>query len=44
MANPERPEALVTVPVRRGSTVKPATIYSIVRQTGLTPEEFEQLL
>ncbi len=44
MSHPERPEAMVTVPMRRGKAVKPATIFSVLRQAGLTADEFEELL
>jgi predicted RNA binding protein YcfA (HicA-like mRNA interferase family) len=34
----------VTVPVHAGRDLKPGTLRSIIRQTGLTVEEFTELL
>jgi predicted RNA binding protein YcfA (HicA-like mRNA interferase family) len=38
------PARLVTVPFHGSRDLKPGTIRSIVRQAGLTPEEFARLL
>ncbi|HQZ14070.1 MULTISPECIES: type II toxin-antitoxin system HicA family toxin [Bradyrhizobium] len=34
----------MTVPVHAGRDLKPGTLRSIIRQTGLTVEEFTELL
>lgn len=41
---PDDPTRTVTVPVHAGRDLKPGTLRSIVRQTGLTVEEFTELL
>jgi predicted RNA binding protein YcfA (HicA-like mRNA interferase family) len=41
---PGDPTRTVTIPVHAGRDLKPGTLRSIVRQTGLTVEEFIELL
>ncbi|NVN85375.1 MAG: type II toxin-antitoxin system HicA family toxin [Rhodopseudomonas sp.] len=41
---PGDPARTVTVPVHAGRDLKPGTLRSIIRQTGLTVEEFNELL
>lgn len=41
---PEDPTRTVTVPVHAGRDLKPGTLRSIIRQTGLTVEQFTELL
>jgi predicted RNA binding protein YcfA (HicA-like mRNA interferase family) len=41
---PGDPTRTVTVPVHSGRDLKPGTLRSIVRQTGLSVEEFRKLL
>jgi predicted RNA binding protein YcfA (HicA-like mRNA interferase family) len=41
---PGDPTRTVTVPVHAGRDLKPGTLRSIIRQTGLTVEEFTELL
>ena len=41
---PGDPTRTVTVPVHAGRDLKPGTLRSIIRQTGLTAEEFTELL
>jgi predicted RNA binding protein YcfA (HicA-like mRNA interferase family) len=41
---PGDPTRTVTVPVHAGRDLKPGTLRSIIRQTGLTVEEFIELL
>jgi predicted RNA binding protein YcfA (HicA-like mRNA interferase family) len=41
---PGDPTRTVTVPVHSGRDLKPGTLRSIIRRTGLTVEEFVQLL
>ena len=41
---PGDPTRTVTVPVHAGRDPKPGTLRSIIRQTGLTVEEFVELL
>ncbi|MFZ5736889.1 putative RNA binding protein YcfA (HicA-like mRNA interferase family) [Rhodopseudomonas thermotolerans] len=41
---PGDPARTVTVPVHAGRDLKPGTLRSIIRQTGLTVEEFTDLL
>ena len=41
---PGDPTRTVTVPVHAGRDLKPGTLRSIIRQAGLTVEEFTQLL
>jgi predicted RNA binding protein YcfA (HicA-like mRNA interferase family) len=41
---PGDPTRTVTVPVHAGRDLKPGTLRSIIRQTGLTVEEFTALL
>lgn len=41
---PGDPTRTVTVPVHAGRDLKPGTLRSIIRQTGLTVEEFAELL
>ena len=41
---PKDPTRTVTVPVHAGRDLKPGTLRSIIRQTGLTVEEFTELL
>jgi predicted RNA binding protein YcfA (HicA-like mRNA interferase family) len=44
LANPDDPARAVTVPVHANRDLKPGTLRSIIRQTGLTVEEFVELL
>ncbi|MBV8839119.1 MAG: type II toxin-antitoxin system HicA family toxin [Alphaproteobacteria bacterium] len=44
MAFPGDPTRTVTVPVHAGRDLKPGTLRSIIRQAGLTVEEFAGLL
>ena len=44
MVFPGDPTRTVTVPVHAGRDLKPGTLRSIIRQSGLTTEEFKQLL
>jgi len=44
LAYPGDPTRTVTVPVHAGRDLKPGTLRSIIRQTGLTVEEFIELL
>lgn len=44
LAYPGDPTRTVTVPVHAGRDLKPGTLRSIIRQTGLTVEEFTELL
>jgi predicted RNA binding protein YcfA (HicA-like mRNA interferase family) len=41
---PDDPTRTVTVPVHAGRDLKPGTVRSIIRQVGLTVEEFADLL
>jgi predicted RNA binding protein YcfA (HicA-like mRNA interferase family) len=41
---PDDPTRTVTVPVHAGRDLKPGTVRSIIRQAGLTVEEFAALL
>jgi len=41
---PGDPTRTVIVPVHAGRDLKPGTLWAIVRQSGLTVEEFRQLL
>jgi predicted RNA binding protein YcfA (HicA-like mRNA interferase family) len=41
---PGDPTRTVTIPVHAGRDLKPGTLRSIIRQTGLTVEEFIELL
>lgn len=41
---PGDPTRTVTIPVHAGRDLKPGTLRSIIRQTGLTVEEFTELL
>lgn len=41
---PKDPTRTVTVPVHAGRDLKPGTLRSIIRQAGLTVEEFIELL
>jgi predicted RNA binding protein YcfA (HicA-like mRNA interferase family) len=41
---PGDPARTVTVPVHAGRDLKPGTLRSIIRQTGLSVEEFTELL
>jgi predicted RNA binding protein YcfA (HicA-like mRNA interferase family) len=41
---PDDPTRTVTVPVHAGRDLKPGTVRSIIRQAGLTVEEFTDLL
>ena len=41
---PRDPTRTVTVPVHAGRDLKPGTLRSIIRQAGLTVEEFVELL
>jgi predicted RNA binding protein YcfA (HicA-like mRNA interferase family) len=41
---PGDPTRTVTVPVHSAKDLKPGTLRSIIRQSGLTPEEFRDLL
>lgn len=44
MTFPGDPTRTVTVPVKAGRDLKPGTLRSIIRQAGLTVEEFSRLL
>jgi predicted RNA binding protein YcfA (HicA-like mRNA interferase family) len=44
MTIPGDPSRTVTVPVHSGRDLKPGTLRSIIRQAGLTVEEFARLL
>jgi len=44
MTFPNDPTRTVTVPVHSGRDLKPGTLRSIIRQAGLTVEEFTQFL
>ena len=44
MTFPQDPTRTVTVPVHSSRDLKPGTLRSIIRQAGLTVEEFTQLL
>ena len=44
MTYPGDPTRTVTVPVHAGRDLKPGTLRSIIRQAGLTVEEFTTLL
>ncbi|MBZ0148398.1 MAG: type II toxin-antitoxin system HicA family toxin [Pseudorhodoplanes sp.] len=44
LAYPGDPTRTVTVPVHAGRDLKPGTLRSIIRQSGLTVEEFVELL
>jgi len=44
MAHPDDPKRAVTVPVHGNRDLKPGTLRSVIRQAGLTAEEFRQLL
>jgi len=44
LAHPEDPTRAVTVPYHGSRDLKPGTIRSIIRQAGLTVEEFRKLL
>lgn len=41
---PDDPTRTVTIPLHAGRDLKPGTLRSIIRQTGLTIEEFAELL
>ncbi|ABD09262.1 YcfA-like [Rhodopseudomonas palustris HaA2] len=41
---PGDPARTVTVPVHAGRDLKPGTLRAIIRQTGLTVDEFSELL
>ena len=43
MTFPGDPTRTVTVPVKAGRDLKPGTLRSIIRQAGLTVEEFTNL-
>ena len=43
MTHPTKP-GLVTVPVHAGKTLPPGTLSNILKQTGLTADEFRRLL
>lgn len=42
MVNPDRPEAGVTIGVHAGKDLSEGNIASILRQAGITKQEFEQ--
>jgi predicted RNA binding protein YcfA (HicA-like mRNA interferase family) len=44
LAHPEDPRRAVTVPVHGARDLKPGTLRNIIRQAGLTIEEFRGLL
>jgi predicted RNA binding protein YcfA (HicA-like mRNA interferase family) len=44
LAHPDDPTRAVTVPVHGNRDLKPGTLRSIIRQTGLTVEQFTDLL
>ncbi|MEK7806556.1 MAG: type II toxin-antitoxin system HicA family toxin [Chloroflexota bacterium] len=44
LRNTQKPGLKVTVPFHRGREIPVRTVLSILQQSGLTPEEFEQLL
>jgi predicted RNA binding protein YcfA (HicA-like mRNA interferase family) len=43
LSKPGRP-GVVTVPVHAGDTLGPRTLHSILRQAGLTPDQFAALV
>jgi predicted RNA binding protein YcfA (HicA-like mRNA interferase family) len=44
LVHSEDPRRIVTVPFHGSRNLKPGTLHSIVRQSGLTVEEFRKLL
>ncbi len=44
LVHPDDPRRIVTVPFHGARNLKPGTLHSIVRQSGLTVEEFRKLL
>jgi predicted RNA binding protein YcfA (HicA-like mRNA interferase family) len=44
LVDPGDPSRAVTVPVHAGRDLKPGTLRSIIRQAGLTVDEFRDLL
>lgn len=44
LAQPDDPRRAVTVPVHGARDLKPGTLRSIIRQAGLTIDEFRELL
>ena len=44
LVHPDDPGRVVTVPVHAGRDLKPGTLRSIIRQAGITVEEFRELL
>lgn len=44
MEHDERPGTRVTIPLHGGKDIPVKTVMAIIKQAGLTPEEFEGLL
>ena len=44
LAHPDNPASAVTVPFHGSHSLKPGTLRNIIRQSGLTVEEFRALL
>ena len=44
LAHPDNPARVVTVPCHSSRDLKPGTLRAIIRQAGLTVEEFNELL
>jgi len=44
LVDPDDPTRAVTVPVHGGRDLRPGTLRSIIRQSGLTVDEFRDLL
>jgi predicted RNA binding protein YcfA (HicA-like mRNA interferase family) len=44
LVHPRNPKLTVTVPVHAGRDLKPGTIRAIIRQAGLSIDEFSQFL
>jgi predicted RNA binding protein YcfA (HicA-like mRNA interferase family) len=44
LKHPDSPARTVTVPCHSGRDLKPGTLRAIIRQAGLTVEEFNKLL
>lgn len=44
LAHPDDPRRAVTIPVHGNHALKPGTLRNIIRQAGLTVEEFRALL
>ncbi len=44
LVHPDDPKRATTVPLHTGKTLKKGTVHGIIKQAGLTTEEFRQLL